>query len=230
MSLFTQSFLFLMIIGCQEIFTFSYHNYFSVISLLITLVILISACIWGVILWWFILKTSPKDVPGPLEELFSGVKLETNSGRRYMVLFFVRRIGLVIAILIPFRFIQYAVYLGFNCFHSVVMVMKRPFKEKIETVIQTITDLSIVILVFIYSDINENNENDRFSVSKFNNSGDLLWYTIIFSNFLIFAILLLSFIHKLTQSLFSNRKNKNKVEVRLDKYLIIHLFYLILQN
>jgi len=53
------------------------------------------------------LKTEVKDIPGPMEELYAGQRMDTLSGRLYTVLFFIRRFGIISAIFISHKYIQY---------------------------------------------------------------------------------------------------------------------------
>ena len=224
-SLFTQSFLFFMIIAIEEIFTFAYSNFASALSLFFTVVLVVSACIWVVILWWYILKTKVKDIPGPMEELYAGQRMDTMSGRLYTVLFFIRRFGIITAIFIPHKHIQYSLFLGTNGLHLVIFIMKKPFRDAVDSLIQLLTDISILVLCFIYSLINEVSGTNKYSESYFKRNGDLFCLVVTISNSLIAVISLsLSFIKILK---YVNKWNKisQKKKERL-KVLLFVKFYI----
>ena len=196
-SLFTQSFLFFMIIAIQEISTFTYSNFASALSIYFTIVLMISASMWMFVLWWYILKTKVKDIPGPMEQLYAGQRMDTLSGRLYTVLFFIRRLGIITAIFIPDNYIQYSLFLGVNGLHLVIFVMKKPFRDVVDSLIQLLTDMSILVLIFVYSLVNEMNESKNFDENKFESRGDLIWHIITVSNTLISVIALSLSVYKL---------------------------------
>ena len=212
-SLFAQSFLFFMIIAFEEIFTFTYSNFASALSLFCTIVLVVSSWIWVVVLWWYILKTKVKDIPGPMEELYAGQRMDTLSGRLYTVFFLIRRFGIITAIFISNKFIQYSLFLGVNGFHLVMFVMKWPFRDVVDSLIQLLTDMSIMVLIFVYSLVNEVNDTDEYNEDIFERRGDLIWIIIIVSNSLITIIALVLSAFKLTKILKKCWKNKDTVEV-----------------
>jgi len=91
-------------------------------------------------------KTSLEDIRGPIEILYSGVKIENSMRRKYLILFFLRRTGIIISLLIPNNFIQYSVYLASNSIHLIVFLMKKPFTSTMDSITQVITDASILSL------------------------------------------------------------------------------------
>ena len=212
-SLFTQSFLFFMIIAIQEISTFTYSNFASAMSLFFTIVLVVSSWIWVVILWWYILKTEVKDIPGPMEELYAGQRMDTLSGRLYTVLFFIRRFGIISAIFIPHKYIQYWLFLGINGFHLVIFVMKRPFRDGVDSLIQLLTDMSILVLIFVYSLINEVDDTEKYNEGEFKEKGDLICLIITVSNSLIAIIALIQSVFKLSKMIRNSSKKKDQVEV-----------------
>ena len=132
--------------------------------------------------------------------------------RKYLILFFLRRTGIIISLLIPNNFIQYSVYLASNSIHLIVFLMKKPFTSTMDSITQVITDASILSLWFIYSIVNSDSGTDKFSISKYNKRGDVIWIIIIWSNTAIAIFLIFFIIKNMITSIkrYLSKRNKAK--------------------
>ena len=137
----------------------------------------------------------------------------TLSGRLYTVLFFIRRLGIITAIFIPHKHIQYSLFLGINGLHLVIFVMKRPFRDVVDSLIQLLTDMSILVLIFVYSLVNKVDDTEKYNEGEFKERGDLICLIITVSNSLIAIIALVQSVYKLSKMIRKSSKKKDQVEV-----------------
>jgi len=91
--------------------------------------------------------------------------------------------------------------------------MKRPFRDGVDSLIQLLTDMSILVLIFVYSLINEVDDTEKYNEGEFKEKGDLICLIITVSNSLIAIIALIQSVFKLSKMIRNSSKKKDQVEV-----------------
>ena len=213
-TLFLESFLFMFINCISELSYFKGGSVLSWLSMFGSWTIIIIQFVIIIYFSYYIFTWNPyKAVTGPNASLFEGLKLWKITAIRYQIVFLSRRALLSIClILIHSRYFQFALYCTFNFMHFGYIIFEQPFEDIVDNIIYAIVDMSILTLLLMYSLFISNGDSTNISLTEMSKYGEIIWWIILVTNMIIWAILLASMIfsiYKLINRRIFNLSNRS---------------------
>ena len=193
-TLFLETFLFVMIWSANEVLHFGTNSTLSIVSGVCSAITIGVFLFLTIVFWVFLFKADVKqNVPGPFESLFAGLNTEKGAGRLYTTMFLMRRTQLVVSVVfITHKYVQFVCYFWVNLFHFGFICIWRPFEKSLENIVFAITDLSILTLWLFYFSMMSNGDIFSYSESEMESHGKIMWYVIMSTNWVITILLSLS--------------------------------------